>query len=286
MGAELDKLIREQQVGAMAATLFTVGLDGVKTVCKRWAGPFGDPADLLEEAEERAMRQVNTLGGVQSFLFELYDGAGASLGTEVFRLSAEALSGDRSILSEPANEGGIVAQLMRHTEALAHTGVLERKETTLAFREVMAQQRALIALSHQRSELAENKYLEALKLFSEVMTGERETAVELERAKGNADSKRMLAEKVSSYIPYVLASFVQKGPAKAPAHATAIGVKNLFESLTQEQVATILTVLQPEQQRTLFSVFESAAATEQAPAAPQAPSASAAVAKNGVNGAH
>lgn len=262
MGAEIERLIREQKAGIQSARLFTIGLDGVRTLCKLWQGPFEDMRDLHEEVEERALRQANTLGGVHNFLFEVYDAGGGSLGTEVFRVGAEALEGERSMLSEPANEGGVVAQLMRQNEALVRTGVYERKEMTHAFKEVQQAMGKLLSLSHGRAEYAEGKYLEAMQVFQQAIVGEQKHTLELERARGNADAKRQLAEKVSNYIPYVLGAFVKNGPLKNASQATAIGVKNLFESLKQEQIEAILGLMTPEQQRALFTVFQSAAEAE------------------------
>lgn len=267
VAAEIETLIREQQAGAQSAKLFTLGLDGHRTLCKRWAGPFEDMRDLHESVEERALRQCNTLGGIHNFCFELYDGAGNALGSEVFRLSAEALEGDRSMLSEPANEGGVLAQLMRQNEALVRTGVYERKEATVAFREVFGAMQKLVALSHGRSDHAEGKYLEAMQTFHKMITGEQQHTVELEKARGNAEAKRVLAEKVSGYIPLLLGSFVKNGPIRNAGAATAIGVKNLFESLKAEQVEGILALLTPEQQNALIAMVQAAEVAETPPGA-------------------
>lgn len=276
MGAEVENLIKNQLAGAYSAKLFMVGLDGIRTLCLRWPGPFGDPSELLEQVEERALRQANALGGVQSFLFEMYDNAGQPLGCEVFRLSAEAMGGDRSMLAEPANEGGVVAQLMRQNEALLRTQALVLKEQTVSWKENLRAALNMVEASHKRADFSEGKYLEGLQVISQVLTGESENAVALKKAEGNADAKRLIAGRVAGLLPMVASAFVQNGPAKSPAHATLIGAKNLFTSLTQEQIQAFLALLSPDQAAQVFQMMEAVMATEPPPPppAPNAPKAS------------
>lgn len=247
MGSEVDKLIRLQPA-ATSAVLYTIGLDGHRTVCQRWSGPFTEPADLYEQVEERALRQANVLGGVHNFLLELLDAKKEQLGTEVFRVGAEGF-GERSMLSEPANEGGVLAQSMRLTEAFARLQVQGSEKT-------LNQAHKLLEVMARRADHSENKYLEGLQAIARAHQADRQYEVEAIKATGNAQAKQLVASKLAALIPQVLAAFVGKnaGP-KGPAHASALRMKEFTGTLTQEQFESILTVLRPEQQGALAALL-------------------------------
>jgi len=248
VGAEVEKLIRTQQQGALSATLYTVGLDGHRTVCLRWAGPFDDHAELLEQCEERALRQANALGGVHSFCFEMLDGSGASLGCEFFRVSAESFGGERSLLSEPANEGGVLAQSMRLTEAFARLQVMgAEKQSTITLR--------MLEASAKRAEFAEGKYLEAIQATHSMLTGERAAEVEMVKANNRGQAQLVIANRVATLIGPVMAAFLsKKGGEQGGLHAAMVGLTGLISSLTAEQLEAIVGHLKPEQAAAMFQL--------------------------------
>jgi hypothetical protein len=244
---EIDKLIRSQPA-ATAATLFTIGLDGHRTVCLRWLGPFADQAELYEQVEERALRQANALGGMHNFMLELVDAKGEQLGTEFFRVGAEGF-GERSMLAEPANEGGVLAQSMRLTEALARLQVMGSEKNMNAAHK-------LIDALGRRAEHSETKYLDGIQTIARALAADRASEVEAIKATGNAQAKGVIANKVAALIPQVLASFLSKnaGP-QGPAHASALRMKDFTSTLTGEQFESILGVLRPEQQGALAALL-------------------------------
>lgn len=254
MASEVEQLIRLQQRAAFGAKLYTVGLDGVRTLCLAWPGPFEDVNDLIEQVEARALRQANALGGVHAFQLELVDSAGAALGTEFFRVSAEAFSDGRSIVSEPANEGGLVAQMMRHTEAIMRTGVTGNEKTLQAAHKMLEQ-------TSKRAEFAEGKFLDMLTVVHNLMVGERETQVELVKATARAKATEQIGAKIAGLIPQLSAAFLSghAGPTGG-AHAAALLAKDLFSSITREQLQGILGPLRPEQQAAFFSLMKVLAA--------------------------
>lgn len=274
MGAEVEKLVCSQQATAFAATLYTVGLDGVRTLCLRWAGPFPDPRELIEQIEERALRQANALGGVHAFQLELSGATGDVLGTEFFRVSAESFADGRSIVSEPANEGGLVAQAMRHVEAVMKVNV---QSTEYGLRSA----HKLIEQATRRAEFSEEKMLGMLALVHTMISGERETQVALVRAEARGAATKQIAGKIAMLIPEISAAFLSgnAGP-KGAAHAAALRAKSLFSSITKEQLSGILGHLQPEQQMGLFALMKGLAAENEAQQKEEASSAG-----GGTNGA-
>lgn len=250
MAGEIESLIRVQQPAALSAALYTIGLDGQRAVCLRWQGPFPSIDDLNEAVEERALRQANALGGVHNFCFEMYDPSGASLGSEFFRVSAENFSGDRSMLSEPANEGGVLAQQMRITEALARLQVqgAEKQNNIL---------HKMLETMGRRAENAEQRYLQGLEVFVQAITGERQAEVEAIRADGNARAKLAIANRVGTLLGPLAAGFLKKqlpGSAGAAAGAS-VNMQSLASSLTTEQMEAIMQALTPEQNAALFAIL-------------------------------
>ena len=248
MGQEVESLVRTQQAVAHAATLYTVGLDGVRTLCLRWPGPFGDATELIEQVEERALRQANSLGGVHAFLIELAGQDGAVLGTEFFRVSAESFR-DGSIVSEPANEGGLLAQMMRHTEACFKTTVLGGEKNLLHAHK-------MLETSARRAEYAENKFLDMLSKMHDIMTGERQAQVDLVKAEARAVATKQIGSKIAMLIPELSAAFLSgaAGP-KGGAHAAVIRAKNLFSTIRPDQLQGILGVLEVEQQGAMLALL-------------------------------
>ena len=248
MGQEVEALVRTQHAVAHAATLYTVGLEGTRTLCLRWQGPFADTSELIEQIEERALRQANTLGGVHNFLLELAGADGAVLGTEFFRVSAESFAGG-SIVAEPANEGGLLAQLMRHTEAVFRSNIQGNDKT-------LSHAHRLIETANRRAEFSEQKFLEALSTMHTIMTGERQTQVELVKAEARAAATKQIGSKIAMLIPEMSAAFLSsKAGAGGPAHALALRAKSLFSTITQDQLKGILGSLDLTQQGQLIALL-------------------------------
>lgn len=288
MGSEIESLVRTQQRVAHAATLYTVGLDGVRTICLRWAGPFADTSELVDAVEDRALRQANTLGGVHAFQLELADEGGRVLGTEVFRVAAEVWKDGRPITSEPANEGGLLAQLMRFNEGIMRTHVQGSERT-------LGSALKLLEQANKRADFSEAKFLESLSVIHSVMTGERETQVAMVKAEARAVATKQIGNKIATLLPEVTAAFLSgnAGPS-GPMHAAVLKVKNVFSSITEEQLKGILNLLSAEQQlgvfslmRTLTEEHEKEKAAEKAAAActETKTGAAAAIGAGGANGA-
>lgn len=258
MAGELHSLILTQQPAAASAALYTIGLDGHRTLCLRWQGPFPSVDDLHEAVEERALRQANALGGVHNFLFELTAPDGSSLGSEVFRVAAEAFGGERSMLSEPANEGGVLAQQMRLLEAVLRVNVQLSKGT----HDNLLQQNKMLAT---RADQSEARYLQGMEVFLGSITGQRQAEVDAIRADGNARAKLAIANRVGALLGPLAAGFLKKqlpGAAGA-ALGAAVNMQGLAATLSAEQMEKIMSVLSPEQNAQLFALLAPVKADEE-----------------------
>lgn len=258
MAGELHSLIASQQPAAAAAALYTIGLDGHRTLCLRWQGPFSSAEDLNEAVEERALRQANALGGTHNFMFELSAADGSSLGSEVFRVNAEAFTGERSMLSEPANEGGVLAMTMRMLEAAMRINVQQSKGT----HDALLKQNQVLA---HRADQSESRYLQGMEVFLSSITGQRQAEVDAIRADGNARAKLAIANRVGALLGPLAAGFLKKqlpGAAGASLGAAA-NMQGLAATLSAEQMEKIMGVLSPEQNAQLFALLAPLKADEE-----------------------
>lgn len=260
MGAEIEKL-----VGLVPdwhkATLYALGQDLTKQACQTWAAPL-EKAELLEQVEEVALRRANALGGNHAFLVELFDGARQVVASEVFRVSAELLPNGQSIALEPANEGGLLAQLMRHNEANARTGVAGFQATTRATLE------ALQTVS-RHSQVVESKFTDLMMRMQTLVLGEMEAKVQIAREEGKQKTMHLLAERVGSLLPEVLGSMTGKLSGTAGA-AAAIKAKGAFDTLRPEQLETIMSCLDMEQKVAILGLMKSLAEDAEKHGAPGA----------------
>lgn len=257
MGSEVAQLVQSQRSHAGSAALYTIGLQGHRTLCTRWA-PLPDEAELIEQIEERALRQANVLGGMHNFMVELYDATGQPLGSEVFRLAAENF-GDtsRSLLTEPANEGGIVAMSMRHTEASNRTLVeFAHKVMTGIVKPLEAVTRRLSA--------SEEHQLAMMQAVQTLVFQDRAQEAEIERAQGSAKAKAIMAERVAGLLPAVAAGIVSKlAPQGGAAQFAAAGAEAFFSSIRADQFTKLVEIFDPDQRMQLFAFMEGLAKQKQ-----------------------
>lgn len=80
---------------------------------KRWTVD-----DSASQIVESAKGVADGQHGVSKFSLQGFSPEGGLLSTISFAVAAEEMGGDDNALSEPANQDGLLAQLMRHTETL------------------------------------------------------------------------------------------------------------------------------------------------------------------------
>lgn len=255
MSSEVEKVLDRHGATAFAFVLYQVASDGTRVLCDVWKAPFENKAELLEQIEERALRQANVLGGVNTFWVEARDGAERPMGSEIFRVTAEALPGGASIATEPSNEGGAFAQMMRHNEALL-------RATTLGFDKVLGHALKQLDVQGKRADAMEQRHLSSLEILSKVISGERETQLQLAREEASSKMKEKILTRALGVLPEALAGFMGRKPEGAAA-AAAMSAKGIFSTLTLEQMQHIMGCLNIEQQAALMGLMKRLAAEEE-----------------------
>lgn len=238
--------------GDGSLVLYVMGHDHTRAVCSQYpVTPDVDDCstDTYEEIESRALSHANTLGGTHAFCLEWVrvpesGTAPRVAGHEVFRVSAEAMPGTHALHSEPANEGGLLAQTMRHQEASMKMAIQASQQSMVAMERVLNR----VA---QRAEIMEQKYSDNLHQFLEARwaTGEQEIA--MVKAQGNAQAKAQLAAKLGNIAPAMLGRVVEH----FGRDGTAVRMRGFVGGLSQEQIMKILQQLEPEQQALLLELI-------------------------------
>lgn len=240
----------ERVQGWHKATLYALAQDLTKQPVQVWANGI-EQAELLEQLEEVALRRTNVLGGNHAFLVELHDESKQVVASEVFRVTAELLPNGASIAHEPANEGGLLAQMMRHNEANARTGVMQFQAASNAMLQTLS-------TTTKHSAQVEAKFSELLMRMQALVLGEHEAKVVQIREEGKQKTIHLLAERVGSLLPEVLGSMTGKLTGTTGA-AAAIKAKGAFETLRPEQLETIMGVLDMEQKVAILGLMKTLA---------------------------
>lgn len=254
MGLEIEKLIEREKAAMRTASLFALTQSLSKQLLQTWtlSELRGGPSELLEQVEERALRQANVLGGSHAFLLEAYNDREQVIGSEVFRVTAEILPNGQSIVAEPPNEVGAFAQMMRHNEAQARTGVAQFQAYSHA-----AQRLFDSATKHSAS--LEGRLQGLLERMEALVLGEYESKIALAKVEADAKLKQAVVERVGNILPEVAGSLMGK-VSGTPGAAAAIKAKGAFSSLTGEQLQTILGCLNQDQRIALLGLMKSLAA--------------------------
>lgn len=241
------KWIADDQVAAFR--LCVVGLDGASTPLDTWRKEVGG-TEIAEAIEETASRHCNALGGSHAYSLQAIQvDSGAICATHVFRVSAEALPGASVLASEPANVGGITAQLMRHQEAIFSS-------TVIAWDRLGKNSAAMIERSDRRAARSEAAYMRVVEMHQELIDRSEERKATSQRADRLMDIKADSAKKVLALAPVILDSIVAKVAPEGLDRASAHTARSLFESLKEDQLAGILSKLDPEQQLILMHLFK------------------------------
>lgn len=279
---DIRKMLERVGSACVQVRLMHLAQDGTRMPGASWDGPLDTSAkrlDCAEELEERALRETNILGGIHAWYIEVLGEGDKTLATEIFRLTAESLPNGKSISTEPANEGGLLAQLMRHQEVVFKQYMWDRERVS----ETLASENAKL---RARNESLENRLFTTLDTVREAILGERQHELELVKAKAKNELMLSVGKQVQGLLPEVASAIVHK-QAKAPAAAAAIGIQEFLKTITPDQFDVILATLRPEQQMVLVQAMKRIAEAEREKAeqnAPPAPPATEAV--NGTSTPH
>ncbi len=241
-----------------AFRLCVVGLDGAPTPLDIWPKEFGE-TEIREAVEESAARHCNVFGGSHAYVVQaLEKETGAVLATHPFRVSAEALPGASVLASEPANVGGITAQLMRHQEAIMSS-------TVIAWDKLGRTQNQIIDRSDKRAARSESAYMKVVELHHELIERAEERKNAGRRADALLEIKRSSAEKITAILPVLAQAVVGKVAPQGLDRMSANTARMLFESMSEAQLGAWIQTLDQAQQASVFQLMKDLATAEEKP---------------------
>ncbi len=253
--AFLPKQIAE---GAFAFRLYGLGPNGDRrNPIDRWSATLG-LATIRDEVEARAQRYVDSMGGNQAFQLSSVDENDRELACEVFRLQAMGVAGPAGLMTEPANEGGMTQQAMRHAEAYA------RMLLQMTAQQDKTQTRMVDRLLARNDEI-EARLLGGIELMGKLARDENAQAIELYKAKTSGEAKLMLGRKLGDLIPLAADAVASKYGGKTVSDVTLINAtREIFSGLTGQQMDTIMGAMTDTQRMQIMHVMKRIAAQDEA----------------------
>jgi len=218
--------------------------------------PDGIPPEdldaLITQIETICYEDAGGLEGTQRYvLFPYFKDAQKTIGRFVLRIEGDA-NDDDELASEPATKTGLLAQLMRHQEAIMRTSMLGIQNV------VQMQQRVISRLSEQNEAML-GKHVENINSLEDLRNEKHERDLKSEEARFRQKSMQDIVDKVMLLLPNVVNKLGGKGQKLLPEKSTTTeaGIYSLLSSITPDQLATLSGVLKPEQLATLQNVYES-----------------------------
>lgn len=242
-----------------AFRLSSIGLDGTQTALDVWPKQIAPPQEITEMMEERAAAHANALGGTHAFVLQALDADGNGvLASQAFRVGAEALPGAGVLPSEPANAGGVLAQTLRHNEAIMSSAVI-------AWDKLGRTATGMIERADRRAARSEDAYMQVVELHHELIERKDERQAQSRRDDKMLAIKESSAKKLMAMLPVVFESVVLKKAPEGLDRAAAHTTREFWESLKENQLIDILKALDPEQQGVLMHMFDKLAKEAEAP---------------------
>jgi len=241
------------EAAAAVVELAVLGVDGSQTRVDTWPVSLGLD-DIRDEIEQRSSRHAALGPSLANFVVKVLDERGSALGFDTFRVAASVAAGRNQLMSEPANEAGITAQLMRHNEVIMRT-------LTANLDRIMHHQNERLAASDRRASAHEDTYLRTMELFHDLEDRQAARLREGRKLDSSLKLKQQAGEKLLSLGSVVLDGVLGRAPQGAPA-AAALLAREVFGSIKSEQLQTILGVLDQEQQIKLLAAYKRFAEAE------------------------
>lgn len=238
-------------------SLLLVNVEGSATFCDAWPVSLGFE-EIRDLVEDKAARVAAMGATVCNFMLRAEgpkrpDGSREELGFESFRVASQVAKTNGSMMSEPANEAGLLAQLMRHNETNLRTTF---QIQGLMFTSQAEENRRL----REQVQQYEERRIEVWNLMEGLTTQKAQRELEERKAE---HSQKLKEKALDSLLPLVsIASDLVMGKVHPEGQAlTAANIaRDLFGTLKQEQLVNMLAHLEPEQSAQVIRLYRVLAA--------------------------
>lgn len=240
-------LRRKLEEGCTVIDLCVMGSDGAATRIDSWPASLGYD-ELRETIEERAARHAAVGPSAATFAVRAFDDRKELMGFDTFRVSASLALGRQALMSEPANEGGLVAQSMRHSEALVSMVVKN-------IAPMLHAQTAVIERLDKRAEAQDAASLKMFELLNDLDDRKAQREHESAKLAASLNMKKEAFSKVQGYVPLLLDAVMGKDP-KGSKATSSILADELFQSVRPEQLQQLLGMLDADQRLKVLALFK------------------------------
>ncbi len=208
-----------------------------------------DPQALAEAIMGEAYKDADSQRGTTRYVLQAFkEGEKTHFARHSFRLPGGLERTDDDTESELPNEKGLVAQMMRHTEAYARMMISGFGETV---RGLSAQ---LQESNRQLNKLAQQQYT-FLDMQQQLLDRQADRDLAIRQADGEDKRKAQVFEKLSMLFPILLKKMTGEGKSiEALLGEEQIG--SVLEGLSGEQITQILQTLEPVQQGAFMSLYD------------------------------
>jgi len=215
-------------------------------------GPDMDVDALAEEVAAKVHDEGRVLRGPTMYALLAYKpGALSHFDRKLFRIEGMGSHNDALLGETEAPDGkGLVAQMMRHTEASAKIGLGQTLAIVEHYKQILRERYARIAT-------LEEKQMEVIELHEQLASLQHERNLEAIREKRSEKKEAFVREKLDMLTPVLMSNLL--GAGAPPGKGTMLGeelLRQFLKSLAPEQVAAMTGSLSPEQVVTLHEIFQ------------------------------
>lgn len=251
---ECTRIVLRQRVG------------DVEQHVREWTmAPDTDVVVLAEEIRAKMNDEARQLRGPTLFaLFSFRPDRPMHVDRMMRRVEGSGGSGSAIFgETEMADPRGIVAMMMRHSEAAARIALGQTLEIVEHYKSIGKEQAERVSTLEERQ--AEN-----IKLFERLMSLQHERDMEKMRESRKDEGRAFVRQKIDLIAPVLLSKVLSAGMGKG--QGSVMGeelLRQFLKSLQPAQVQAIIGALGPEQIVSMVELYERYSDREDAPKAPE-----------------
>lgn len=216
-------------------------------------GEDGKSAETAAELIDEATRDdASGIGGLQAYVIIAMAGE-KSIARLPVRVEGESDDVETSLSTEPANKTGLLAQLMRHNEALGRSLVMHQDAMFRSMARVISQ-------VSEQNEHMRTKHMEQVEVTENLLSEQHERELKASESQARIEQISAMAKTVQQYLPIVVSKFMSNKAGAAPAGSNEEAISALRDSLMAdpERMQKIASCLTDEEQAALIKIISPA----------------------------
>ena len=213
--------------------------------------------ETCKQIEDTAQGDADGAGGQNNYQVQSYHGESDKPSARFSLKMHGAVDLDNDdVSSEPANKTGLIAQTMRHLEAVMRTTTIVQANALSTMQRTQARQEQMI------EKLIDEKF-QNITVVESLLSQKNERDMAQAHAVQKMEMQEKVVDKLMLMAPLALNSFMAKknnGQKLLPEEAsqTEIQIASLADTMTMDQVEKLTGVLTPEQMMTIVNLFQTA----------------------------